>query len=121
MTLVEKVSQLCEERGITRNKFEVESGVGRGQTARWDKNRPSGDKLQMTADYFGVSVSYLLTDEEAQKPAVSDELVKELEILQERPEIRSLLHAAADMTPEQVRNIGAMMESFRGGVNGQTD
>ena len=60
MTLSEKISHLCEENGITRNKFEIESGVGRGQTARWDKNKPSGDKLQMAAEYFGVSIGYLL-------------------------------------------------------------
>lgn len=60
MTLSEKISHLCEENGITRNKFEIESGVGRGQSARWDTNKPSADKLKLAADYFGVSVEYLL-------------------------------------------------------------
>jgi len=60
MTLSEKISHLCEENGITRNKFEIESGVGRGQSARWDTNKPSADKLKLAADYFNVSVEYLL-------------------------------------------------------------
>ena len=60
MTLSEKISHLCEENGVTRNKFEIESGVGRGQSARWDTNKPSADKLKLAADYFGVSVEYLL-------------------------------------------------------------
>lgn len=71
MTLSEKISHLCEENGITRNKFEIESGVGRGQTARWDKNKPSGDKLQKAAEYFGVSIGYLLDDA---APATEDGL-----------------------------------------------
>ena len=50
MTLSEKISHLCEENGVTRNKFEIESGVGRGQSARWDTNKPSADKLKLAAD-----------------------------------------------------------------------
>lgn len=121
MTLSEKITQLCEERGITRNKFEVESGVGRGQTARWDKNRPSGDKLQKAADYFGVDVSYLLNDEQTEKPVISDELAEYLELLRDRPETRALLHVGRGMTKEQIEQMANFMMAMRGGSDGEAD
>lgn len=56
-----------------------------------------------------------------QKPAVSDELADDLTILRERPEMRGLLHVAAKMTPEQVRNLGMTLAMLRGEAYGKTD
>lgn len=49
-------------------------GFGNGTIGKWDKASPSADKLKMVADYFGVSVDYLLTGEQKEKPGISTEL-----------------------------------------------
>ena len=72
MSLVSKLRVLCEERGVSFNQFEKESGVGRGTAARWDTNSPSIEKVSKAAEYFNVSVSYLLGEQE--KPTLSGEL-----------------------------------------------
>lgn len=38
----------------------VELGLGKNSITRWDENKPSVDRVQKVADYFGVSVDYLL-------------------------------------------------------------
>lgn len=60
MSIVEKLRNLCDERGVSFNKFEIESGVGRGTASRWDNNSPSVEKIELAANYFGVSIDYLL-------------------------------------------------------------
>ena len=56
-----------------------------GSIARWDKSRPSVDKLQKVADYFEVSTDYLLgrTDEPYYKLTEKEKLDigKEVDLL----------------------------------------
>ncbi len=61
MTIFERIKGLCEQKGITINQFEKESGVGRGSVSRWEAHSPSAEKVLLVANYFGVSTDYLLT------------------------------------------------------------
>lgn len=79
MTLLERISVLRAEHGkISINRLEKEAGVTRGSIAKWDDHAPSYDKLKRVADYFGVTVDYLLHGddaENAEKPStISGEL-----------------------------------------------
>ena len=83
MTLLERIQTLREENGnMSVNKLEKEAGLSRGSMAKWDDHAPSHDKLQKVADYFSVSVDYLLGNTDIKKdPTVSgeaDEITKEL-------------------------------------------
>jgi transcriptional regulator with XRE-family HTH domain len=60
MSLVERIKTLCDSKDTTLIGLEREIGLGRGTMRRWDDNSPSGDKLQKVAQYFNVSVDYLL-------------------------------------------------------------
>ncbi len=60
MTLVQKIKALCEEKDITFAALERRLDFGNGTIRKWDNATPSGDKLAKVADYFGVSVDYLL-------------------------------------------------------------
>lgn len=66
LSLVEKIKSLCEETGITFAALERKLDFGNGTIRKWDNATPSGDKLAKVADYFNVSVDYLLgrNDEE---------------------------------------------------------
>lgn len=68
MGIVDRIRTLCEERGITINKLEKETGIGRGNVARWDAHQPGSDRVQKVADYFGVTSEYLLTGENKKRP-----------------------------------------------------
>lgn len=70
MSIFERIAMLRGERGLSQNALEREVGLPRNTICKWDKSVPSADKLKMVADYFGVTVDYLLTGEEKEPQAV---------------------------------------------------
>lgn len=55
MSIVKRIQQLCEEKGITITELERIVGIGRGIIRRWDKSSPNSDNLKKVADYFNVT------------------------------------------------------------------
>nr|WP_319218502.1 helix-turn-helix transcriptional regulator [uncultured Trichococcus sp.] len=60
MSLVGNIKQLCSGRGITIAELERRVGISNGQIRKWDTSTPGLDKVKLVADYFGVSVDYLI-------------------------------------------------------------
>lgn len=64
--LYERIEQLCGERGINITQMCKEAGVPRSTLSDYKANRIKSiatDKLAKIADYFDVSVDYLLGKE----------------------------------------------------------
>lgn len=60
MTLMDRIEELCAEKGIKRRQMEREAGLGAGATTKWKQGMiPSQQSLKKVADFFGVSVAYL--------------------------------------------------------------
>ena len=73
--MYEIFEKLLRERGVTADKVAKATGISTGSMTDWKKGRsaPKVDKLQKIADYFGVSVDYLLGNEPKEKtPAEAD-------------------------------------------------
>lgn len=53
--------KLCKERGVKPAHVSKETGVSTATLTNWKKGvyTPKSDKLQLIADYFGVSLAYL--------------------------------------------------------------
>lgn len=60
MSLVSNIQLLCDQNSISIPKLEKDLGFGKGSMYKWDKNSPSIDKVEKVADYFKVSLDYLL-------------------------------------------------------------
>lgn len=60
MTLVEKIRSLANQRDMNLPQLEVELGLGNGTISRWKSSSPNTEKLQRIADYFNVSMDFLL-------------------------------------------------------------
>lgn len=60
MTLVERIRQLAHQKELSLPKLEEELHLGNGTISRWRTSAPGTNKLELIADYFGVSVDYLL-------------------------------------------------------------
>lgn len=58
--MVKRIRELCNEKGISLSALGKELGLGKNAIARWDTNKPSIEKVEKVADYFDVSVDYLL-------------------------------------------------------------
>lgn len=64
MTLKERIKTLCKENGITVNKLEKTLGFGTGYVAKLDNSTPNTAKIQLIADFFNVSLDYLMNGKE---------------------------------------------------------
>lgn len=74
VTLYERIISLCKERGIKGGKLCTEIGISKGTLTDLKMGRQtslSAPNAQKIADYFGVTVGYLLGKEE-KTPTVTD-------------------------------------------------
>ncbi|MGM0124719.1 hypothetical protein IGI37_002113 [Enterococcus sp. AZ194] len=60
MNLVEKIKLLAVEKKVTFAEIERKTGISNGQIRRWNTSSPKIENIQKVADYFNVSVDYLL-------------------------------------------------------------
>lgn len=67
MTTYEIIKSLCQDKGIAVTALEKEIGFGRGSIGKLRNGSTSGERLQKIADYFGVTVDYLMTGDENSK------------------------------------------------------
>ncbi len=51
---------LCDENNLSLTGLERELGFGKSTVRKWDKNAPSIDKVLLVADYFDVTMDYLI-------------------------------------------------------------
>ena len=65
--MYEIFEQLLSKYGVTAYKVAKETGITTATLSNWKQGKytPKQDKLQKIADYFGVSLEYLMTGKEA--------------------------------------------------------
>lgn len=104
MTIVDRIKKLCEDRKITIAELERNAGLKSSTIYRWDKNMPSGDKLQKVADYFNVSIDYLLgrTDNKY--------LTATLEELIADKELNAWLYDMIENRPDDIKRVKEIMD-----------
>ena len=60
MSIKNRIKDLANQRHQSIAEIERYLSFGNGTIAKWDTRSPSSEKLQKVADYFNVSVDYLL-------------------------------------------------------------
>ena len=60
MTLHERIKSLADTKGISLPALEAELGFGNSTIVKWKKSTPNADKLNAVAQYFTVTMDYLL-------------------------------------------------------------
>ena len=105
MSILVRIGELRKQHEkLSINKLEQECGLTRGSMAKWDDHAPSPDKVKKVADYFNVSVEYLLYDDPSagikkERPAdgearvcdLPESIQKIINICLDRPELASAL------------------------------
>lgn len=100
---VEKVKSLCSRKGIKPTNACKESGVGGSFLSDINRGQvPSVAKVQMLADYLGVTTSELLGEKEKPATREGDELDEQTARLMDKlrqmaPEDQELLEAQIDV------------------------
>ena len=64
MTVFERIEDLRKSRKISQGKLEKELGFSNGSISKWKTSMPTPERLQKIADYFGVTIDFLMTGKE---------------------------------------------------------
>lgn len=62
--LLKRIKSICESKGMSLRQLEQEAGLALNTISRWEKNKPSIDKVKKVADTLGVTMDELLREEE---------------------------------------------------------
>lgn len=109
-------AKLCKEIGKSPSAVAQELHINKSNVSNWKNNgyTPRGDVLNRIADYFGVSVDYLLGNEVKSTPLVNgdEELSEYLEELRTRPEMKMLFQLTKKATKEDVERAVKIIEAL---------
>lgn len=105
MNMKERIKALAKERGKSLPDLEQELGFGSGTIVKWDKVAPRSDKLQMVANYFGVTIDYLMTGIQP----IDDE---EINAMLANPNYRALFKATAKLKESDLDFVRRMIDGI---------
>ena len=68
MSLVNRIKMLCAKQHISLHRLEMTIGFSKSSISKWDVNAPSVEKVLRVAEYFNVSMDFLLGRRSAASP-----------------------------------------------------
>lgn len=100
--------KLLEKHGVTAYKVSKATGIAGSTFTDWKNGRstPKQDKLQKIADYFGVTVDYLMTGKEKDNSTgyyLNEETARLAQEMFEDEDMRSLFDMKRNMPPERFK------------------
>lgn len=101
-----KFVELCNQKGVSPNFVARELGITSGTVTSWKKGgTPRDTTLRKIADYFGVSVDYLLgRDQDFLQHCAAPEKEKEPPLLEQ------LNNIMKDMTEEELEELNRYVD-----------
>lgn len=118
--------KLRDEKGIKDSDVVKSTGITKSTFSDWKSGRskPKNDKLQKIADYFGVTVDYLMTGENSDTETgyyLNKETAKAAQEIFENKELRMLFDVQRDMSPEDLRALHGMALALKRKERGNDD
>ena len=109
---------LCDKKGVSVSRACLDMGLSRSIAAKWKntKTNPSAEVLPKIANYFGVTVDYLLTGEQKENaPALTKkderDIARDLERIMNDLENRGdLMFDGVPMTQESIDSLRSAMK-----------
>ena len=119
----ERIKSLCKDYGISMNKLEETLGFGMGYISKLGNSTPNATKIKKIADYFNVSVDYLMTGNESdtEKYYLNDETAQVAQEIFENKELKALFDVQKDMDPDDLRALHSMALALKRKERGDID
>lgn len=123
MTLLGQIKKLCMRDSTTLAKLEKTLNFGNGTLSRWGVSSPSIDKIQKVANYFNVSIDYLIGNEETVRVidednnivVLDDETRDLIDSLRRNPEMKMLFSVSKNATKEDIIKTVKIIEALKEG------
>lgn len=114
--------QLLQKHGVSTYKVSKDTGIAQSVFSSWKNgiSTPKQDKMQILADYFNVSIDYLMTGKEKEGGEtyyLNDETREIAQAVFESPELRSLFDMSRKMSPERLKAHIEFMKSLQDSEN----
>ena len=124
--MYEVFEQLLQKFGVTTADVCKATGIGQSTMSNWKSRRNliSGKNAQLIADYFGVSVDYLMTGKEkegGEKYYINDETASIAQEIFDNKELHLLFDAAKDAQPEDLQTVHQMLLALKRKERGDID
>ena len=100
--------QLCNKRGVKPSRVAIDLDLSKATATKWKNGSvPTGETLQKLADYFGVSVDYLLNEETKKSPAEAEDKITFDDFTY------AMYNHSADLTEEEKKMLLEMAEFMK--------
>ena len=124
--MYEIFEQLLQKFGVSTYQVSKATGIGQSTFSSWKarRNLISGEKAKLIADYFNVSVDYLMTGEEkdgGETYYLNEETTKMAQSIFENKDLRMLFDAAQDATAEDLQTVHSMLLALKRKERGNVD
>ena len=123
MSLKDTVKDLCKNKGVSVRALEIELGFANGYISKLDKSAPSSDKIQKIAEFFDVSMDYLMNGQQSNEQGyyLNNETAEMAQQIFENKELRLLFDAARDAPPEDLETVHSMLLALKRKERGNID
>lgn len=110
--------ELLQKHGVSTYKVAKETGIAQSVFSSWKNgiSTPKQDKMQKIANFFNVSVEYLMTGKEkegGEKYYLNDETAQIAQEIFENKELRLLFDTAKDAQPEDLQTVHQMLLALK--------
>lgn len=101
----DKYCELCKMKGITPTKAAAEIGLGMGTPTAWKKRGtyPNPAQVKKVAQYFNVSIDWLMDNETEKQPTALGELSPT------KKEFKELTDTLSDEEIQKLREVARVM------------
>ena len=110
--MYEVYEELRRQRGVRDTEVAKATGIPQSTFSDWKKgkSKPKMEKLEKIADFFGVTVRYLMTGQEKEEQYYQDIQTALLaQRMREDENLRILFDAAKDASPEDLKTVSDML------------
>lgn len=123
--MYEIFEQLLQKYGVSAYKVAKATGVTQSTLSDWKRGRstPKSENMKKLADYFGVSIDYLMTgkEENEERYYTNDETAQVAQEIFENKELRALFDVQKDMAPDDLRALHNMALALKRKERGEYD
>ena len=106
--------ELCKQRNIKPNKVSKETGVSTATLTSWKQGKytPKPDKLKLIADFFNVSLEFLMRNEDVLWNPVEQTMDYTISLSEEEQDLLMEYRKADDTQKEMIRRILAYSDKM---------
>ena len=121
MDIVDRIKKLCEEKKISIMQLELELGFSNGSISKWKKSSPKVSNLEKVAQYFSVSIDFLLgkstTKMHLSQPPTGyyndPEIAQIAEELRTDPDRRILFDASKNLNKDDIDTVLKIIDGLK--------